>query len=107
MNIQKCSVKAVLLNQVINTFIESNKLLASAAEFEKISKGENKVNCSKLKVHNDVMKESKQEKYLGDMIHKTGNIKQTIEDKKKRACAIVGDILEILEDIPSLKWRKN
>ena len=63
------------------------------------------MNCSELKVHNTVMKESNQETYLGDVIHKNGKIKQTIEDRKKRACAIVAEILAILDDIPLGKYK--
>ena len=47
----------------------------------KIHVGKESDLCPKLKVHNNDMKESKQEKYLGDQISCSGKIKATIEDR--------------------------
>ena len=101
--IQKCSDKTVELNSVINAFIESKKLTLSANKCGKVhisKKNENNLMCHKLKVHEKEMKDSKQEKYLGEIVHCNGKVKQTLEDRKARAIAIVAEIKAILEDIP-------
>ena len=46
------------------------------------------------------MKESQQEKYLGDLVNSTGTIRSTIEDRKSKGFGIVNEILAILDEIP-------
>ena len=108
LSIQKCSDKTIEMNSVINAFIESKKLTLSAKKCGKVhisKKSENNHQCHKLKVHESEMRVSKQEKYLGDIVHSTGKIKQTLENRKLRAIAIVAEIQAILEDIPLGKYR--
>ena len=108
--IQKCSDKAIEVNSVINSFIENKKLTLSANKCGKVhisKKSENNMFCHKLKVHESEMKISKQEKYLGDIVHTNGKIKQTLEDRKRRAIAIVAEIQAILDDIPLGKYRMD
>ena len=56
--------------------------------------------CPDLYIHEDVMKSSTKEKYLGDIISTKGATKTTLEDRKKKGYAIVAEILAILKDIP-------
>ena len=51
------------------------------------------------------MKESKQEKYLGDQISCSGKIKATIEDRAAKGYGIVTEILAILDEIPLGSYR--
>ena len=51
------------------------------------------------------MADSDREKYLGDILDKSGKICATIEDRKKKGFAIVAEILAILEEIPLGKYR--
>ena len=46
------------------------------------------------------MKSSDKEKYLGDQLHKTANIKVTIEDRVAKGYGIVSEISAILSEIP-------
>ena len=46
------------------------------------------------------MKEADQEKCLGDTIHKSGNIDETIEKRKNKGEGIIAEILSIISDIP-------
>ena len=46
------------------------------------------------------MSNSIKEKYLGDIVDKSGKIRATIEDRQKKGYAIVAEILAILEEIP-------
>ena len=46
------------------------------------------------------MEEANDEKYLGDIIDKSGNINKTIEKRKARGEGIVSEILSIIKEIP-------
>ena len=56
--------------------------------------------CPVLKVHEAKMSDSTREKYLGDVVDKSGKIRATVEDRQKKGFAIVAEILAILEEIP-------
>ena len=102
MSIQKCSMDAVKTNAVINAFIESKKLTLSHNKCHRIHVGKKSTNhdCPDLKVHDLDMKNSDREKYLGDLVDKSGKVRATIEERQKKGYAIVAEILAILEDIP-------
>ena len=46
------------------------------------------------------MPNSDREKYLGDILDKTGKIRATIEDRQKKGYGLVSEILAILNEIP-------
>ena len=46
------------------------------------------------------MKDSNKDKYLGDIVHSSGNIRHRIEERKDKGFAIVAEMLAILDDIP-------
>ena len=104
LSIQKCSTDTVKINAVINAFIESKKLTLSKSKCNRIhiSKRANKsVNeCHVVKVHDTQMTNSDSEKYLGDILDKSGKIRATIEDRQKKGYGLVPEILAILNEIP-------
>ena len=104
LSIQKCSGDTTKINAVINSFIESKKLNLSKAKCHRIhvhsKKGKSETHCPDIKVHNSAMKESQQEKYLGDLVNSTGTIRSTIEERKSKGFGIVNEILAILDEIP-------
>ena len=51
------------------------------------------------------MKEAENEKYLGDVIDKSGNIQETINKRLKRGEGIISEILSILSEIPLGKYK--
>ena len=67
--VQKCSASSLHMNTVINTFMELEKLTLSKTKCSKIHIGRDTKQCRDLKVHEEVMKSSKSEKYLGDIVH--------------------------------------
>jgi hypothetical protein len=103
--VQECSKNSVQINSVINSFIELKKLKLSSDKCSKIHVGKNNSSCPDLKVHNMTMKNSNQEKYLGDLINKSGKPKQTIEQREAKGYGIVSEILAILEEIPLGAYR--
>ena len=51
------------------------------------------------------MKEAENEKYLGDVIDKSGKIQETINKRLKRGEGIISEILSILSEIPLGKYK--
>ena len=108
LSVQKCSVDAMKANAVINAFVEGKKLTLSSKKCHRIHVSKKKGNvCDgpELKIHDEKMKESKQEKYLGDYITSSGKMDTTIEDRKNKGYGIVAEILAILDDIPLGKYK--
>ena len=107
--IQKCSSDSVNANAVINAFIEGKKLKLSNKKCSRIhiqnKHVKNKPECPELKVHQDPMKDSTQEKYLGDLVNTSGTIRKTIEDRKCKGFGIVNEILAILDEIPLGRYK--
>ena len=84
MSIQKCSDSGKT-NAVINAFIEMKKLRLSHKKCSRIHIGKHTIECPELKVHEHRMKNSSQEKYLGDLLDQSGSIKPTIQDRVSKA----------------------
>ena len=103
--VQKCSVKSKQLNTVINTFMECEKLTLSKTKCHKIHIGKTSKNCQDLKVHEAEMKESKSEKYLGDVIHESGKNKTNIEQRIAKAWGKINEVLAIVKEAPLGWWR--
>ena len=78
MAIQKCSTKSLKINTAINTFIELEKLTLSKTKCHNVHIGKQSKECPNLKVHGDAMGQSNQEKYLGDVVDKTGKTRSNI-----------------------------
>ena len=103
--VQKCSKSALQINSTVNSFMELKKLTLSDKKCSKIHIGRSKLKCHQLKVHEKQMKNSDQEKYLGDQICKDAKVKATIEDRVKKGYGIVSEINAILDEIPLGKYR--
>ena len=88
------------INKLINTFIEHKKLKLSESKCSRIHIGNNHEDCPELKVHESSMKESDNEKYLGDVISKDGKNQATIDNRKAKAIGAIAEIMSIIEEIP-------
>ena len=103
LTVTKCSGDTVKMNAVVNAFIESKKLKLNKNKCHKIHVQKNAKQieaCQKLKVHDDEMEDSRREKYLGDIVDRTGSVKNTIEDRKNKGHGTVSEILAIINEIP-------
>ena len=56
--------------------------------------------CPTKNVGSEPMKESEKEKYLGDLLTNKANSKDTLEARKTRGYAILGNISALLKDVP-------
>ena len=92
------------MNSIINSFIESKKLKLSANKCKRIhiqkKKEKRIINCPEIKVHENRMESSNQQKYLGDLISSNGSIRNNIEERRSKGFGIVNEILAILDEIP-------
>ena len=98
-DVQKCGVDAVKANAVVNSFAEHKKLTLSAAKCSKIHCGKANRLCPELKVHNEKMHGSEEERYLGDQLTKNAKHAQTISKRRAKGFGIIADITQILEAI--------
>ena len=68
LSVSKCSGASVISNATVNSFMELNKLKLAAKKCGKIHIGKKCIQCPTLKVHEDNMKNSNAEKYIGDVV---------------------------------------
>ena len=97
--------KTLTTNKLVNTFIESKRLKLSDNKCAQIHIGGGHTQCPILKVHDQNMKTSIKEKYLGDYIESSGKIQATIDHRKEKANGIISEITSIVNDIPFGKYR--
>ena len=88
-----------------DSFIELKKLTLSSTKCSKIHVGKVSSCCPELKVHDAKMKNSSQEKYLGDQITSRGKLKETIDERVAKGLGILAEILAILDEIPLGKYK--
>ena len=88
------------MNKLINTFFEHKKLKLSSKKSYRIHIGKGHENCPDFKVHEDQINEVDKEKYLGDVIDKSGTIQATIDQRKAKGDGIVAEIISIINEIP-------
>ena len=102
--IQKCT-ESRKINAAVNTFIELKKLTLSNKKCNRIHIGKQPNPCPGLKIHEAEMNNSTQEKYLGDLINTTGNIKATVADRVARGYGIISEIRAIIGEVPLGRYK--
>ena len=98
--IQKCGTASVTINSEVNAFVEQKKMTLSTKKCTRIHVGKKCNECEKLYVHQEVMVDSDEVKYLGDILHKNGKIKATVARRINQGYARVGQIFSLLKDLP-------
>ena len=61
--------------------------------------------CPDLKVHDKMMQNSVEERYLGDQIHQSAKNVKTLSKRRARGYAILSDIIYLIDSIPDGKRR--
>ena len=100
LTLQKCGATSEAMNSKVNAFIEQKKLTLGHKKCLKVHIGKKCDDCDKLFVHENIMKEAHEVKYLGDVLDTHGNTKATITERLNRGYAICGQIFALLRDIP-------
>ena len=105
LNVATCSEQAVMANSTVNVFMEQNKLKLASSKCGRIHIGKKKGECHGLKVHDEAMKNSDSEKYLGDFISHDGKHDATMLNRIQRAYSYLSEIRALLTDMPFGKRR--
>ena len=106
LSISKCGISSVQKNAVINSFIDTQRLTLSRDKSVLLHIGSSKKcknPCPKLKVHNQVMKSVRSQRYLGDILTESGTIKDSIEDRRNKGLGKVADISGTLSQLPDTR----
>ena len=100
LGIAKCGTDSIKLNAIIESKMATKKLEMGHSKCFQIHVG-NKSNelCPKLSVHNEEMKKTNSEKYLGDILTNGGNIDKNIEARYDKGIGSVNSIFSLLQEI--------
>ena len=85
--------------------MDLEKLKLSKNKCQNIHVGSDNIQCQALSVNGSKMKNSKQEKYLGDYIDRSGSSRPNIERRKSRGYGILSNIVAIINEIPLAHWK--
>ena len=83
--IGNCGSDSIKLNAIVQSKMATKKLEMGYDKCFQIHVGSNSSKvCPKLSVHDEEMKESIKEKYLGDIVHSSGNIRHTMVNMSEK-----------------------
>ena len=85
--------------------MDLEKLTLSGPKSHKVHIGKPNKNCPDLNIHGKDMKESRSEKYLGDLIHNSGSTKPNIAQRAAKGYGTVSQIMAILKEAPLGRWK--
>ena len=99
LTLSHCGVDSITSNSITNSFIESKRLEMGPKKSHRIHFGKksNGQSCVPLQVHGKPMNDTDKAKYVGDIISATGGNIENILDRKRKAFALAGQILAILD----------
>ena len=96
----KCGNSSVINNAIVNSFTESKKLKYGWGKCKQMHVGKPNNICPKLKVHEDPMKVSDRETYLGDVVTNTAKVRENILSRRDKGFGAVSDILSLISEVP-------
>ena len=105
LTVSKCGNKSVVNNAIVNSFTESKKLRYGRDKCKQMHVGKSNNICPTLKVHEDTMKVSDKETYLGDVITSSAKGKENINSRRDKGFGIVSEIMSLISEIPLGKFK--
>ena len=96
----KCGNSSVINNAIVNSFTESKKLKYGWGKFKQMDVGKAYNICPTLKVHEEPMKVSDRETYLGDVVTNTAKVRENILSRRDKGFGAVSDILSLISEVP-------
>ena len=103
--VTNCSPQSTQVNNVVNTFMELEKLKLSETKCHKLHIGGERRTCPDLKVHGRTLGESSVETYLGDKLHNSGKNQTNLDSRLAKGHGKVRTIMAIIKDTPLGWWR--
>ena len=94
-----CGTDSAKVNAIIQSKMATKKLELGQEKCFQIHVGKESSTCPQLNVHQDIMKTTSSEKYLGDIITNNGKIDLNIEARVNKANGSINSILSLLEEI--------
>ena len=99
LTITKCSVDSIKMNSLVQSKIECKKLELSDTKCFKMHLGKENINCPTLQINNEEMKNTKSEKYLGDIISSDLKIDENVKMRHDKGLGVSNQIICILKEI--------
>ena len=95
-----CGSDSLKLNSIIQSKMATKKLELGKNKCFQIHVGNNCPKfCPNLNVHEEIMKTTSSEKYLGDIISNSGKIDENIENRVNKGMGSVNSIISLVEEI--------
>ena len=97
--ISECGDKSIVLNSIINAKIETKKLQFKLKKSLNMHIGDNKSRCESLKIHDEEMLTTTEQRYLGDLVSSTGNNNSNIKDRCNTGYSTISQIKSMMGEI--------
>ena len=99
LSIQECGVKSVETNAYVNACIESKMLTFNADKCHKMHVGKENSNCPSHKAHEKEIDIVIKEKYVGDVVSKSGKNDENIKARIGKLIGVISTIMSILNEV--------
>ena len=100
LGIAKCGTDSIKLNSIIQSKMSTKRLKMGPSKCFQIHVGKQCSDvCPQLFVHNNPMKRSNSEKYLGDILSNNGKIDENIEARYQKGIGVNNTIFSLLQEI--------
>ena len=100
-----CGDNSIIQNAIINTKIETKKLRFNYKKCVNMHVGKNREKCRNLKVHENQMLETNEQRYLGDIVSSSGSNNPNIKDRCNTGHSAIAQIKSLMNDICVGKFR--
>ena len=97
--VSKCKDESIVLNSIINAKIETKKLQFNFKKCFNMHVGPNQENCQSLKIHDQEMLRTEEQKYLGDIVSSSGSNNRNIRDRCNIGHSSISQIRSLMTDI--------
>ena len=98
----KCGIDSLITNTYITTKVKANKLEFGEDNCKVMHIGTpagSKCECPVLKVQDVEMSETECQKYLGDVLSRSGSNERNIDERVKKGTGIIAQVLALLKEI--------
>ena len=99
LSVTECGPSSVKMNAYVQSKVDTKKLELSDTKCVKMHIG-SKINlCPTLKIHEQEMKISEKEKYLGDVITSDARMEENIKMRNDKGIGIANGIISMLKEV--------
>ena len=99
LTITECGPNSVKMNAYMQSKVNTKKLELSELKCFKMHVGSDRSLCPQLKIHDEVMRSTEQEKYLGDVVSSNTKIDENIKMRHAKGTGINNQIISIIKEV--------